>query len=66
MLDRSNEVSNSVENIASISEENSASAEEVSASVDEMTIQMTSVNQSAEMLTEMSMALQDQVQQFIL
>ena len=64
MSGRSLEVARSVENIASISEENSASVEEVSASVDEMSAQVTTVNESAQMLTAMARNLEELVRQF--
>jgi uncharacterized protein YoxC len=53
-----------MENIASVSEENSAAVEEVSASVEEMSAQVEEVNASAQSLATMAEVLQDIVRQF--
>jgi methyl-accepting chemotaxis protein len=54
----------SVENIASISEESSASVEEVSASAEEMTAQVQEVGASAEEMAGMAAALREAVSRF--
>ena len=66
MTINSNEVSHSIENIASVSEENSAAFEEVAASAEEMTAQVELVSQSAASLADMSQALHQVVNQFII
>ena len=58
------EVSQAIENIASVSEENSASVEEVSASTEEMSAQVQEVSASARSLEDKAQALQDVVAQF--
>jgi methyl-accepting chemotaxis protein len=58
------EVTQSIENIASVSEENSAAAEEVSASAEEMSAQVQEVTASAQSLAEMAEALEQVVAQF--
>jgi hypothetical protein len=60
----STEVTQSIENIASISEENSAAVEEVSASAEEMSAQVEEVTASAQSLAEMAQALQQVVARF--
>jgi len=57
-------VTQSIENIASVSEENSAAVEEVSASAEEMSAQVEEVTASAQSLAEMAQALQQVVAQF--
>ena len=57
-------VMNAIENIASVSEENSASVEEVSASAEEMSAQVEEVTASAQALEEMAEALQAAITQF--
>lgn len=55
-----------MENIASVSEENSAAVEEVSASTEEVLAQVEQVSASATGLMEMAQALQGIVVQFAL
>ena len=55
-----------VENIASVSEENSASVEEVSASTEEVLAQVEQVSSSASSLMEMAKTLQKVVARFSL
>jgi ABC-type transporter Mla subunit MlaD len=57
-------VTQSIESIASVSEENSAAIEEVSASAEEMTAQVEEVTASAQSLAEMAKTLQQTVAQF--
>jgi methyl-accepting chemotaxis protein len=64
MSSSSNGVMQSVENIASISEESSASVEEVSASAEEMTAQVQEVSASAEEMAGMAAALREAVSRF--
>ncbi len=59
-----NGVMDAIENIASVSEENSASVEEVSASAEEMSAQVEEVTASAQALEEMALALQETISQF--
>jgi hypothetical protein len=66
MIATSNESLQAVENIASISEENGASAEEVSASSEEMSAQVEEVTASAQSLAEMAGLMQQAVSQFAL
>jgi methyl-accepting chemotaxis protein len=66
MSGNSNVVSRAIENIASISQENSAAFEEVSAAAEEMTAQVEMVGQSAEALAGMAEALKGVVSQFVL
>ena len=66
MTSDSTKVAQAIENIASVSEENSAAFEEVAASAEEMTAQVDLVSQSASSLAEMSQALQQVVNQFII
>jgi len=54
----------SIENIASVSEENSASVEEVSASTEEVSAQVEEVSASATSLMEMAQVLQQVVSRF--
>jgi ABC-type transporter Mla subunit MlaD len=58
------EVTHAIENIASISEENSAAAEEVSATVEEVSAQVEEVTASAQSLSAMAQELQALVVQF--
>jgi methyl-accepting chemotaxis protein len=58
------EVAQSIESIASVSEENSAAVEEVSASAEEMSAQVEEVTTSAEALAGMAQRLQEAVAQF--
>jgi methyl-accepting chemotaxis protein len=58
------EVTQSIENIASVSEENSAAVEEVSASAEEMSAQVEEVTASAQSLADMAHALDQVVAQF--
>ena len=55
-----------MENIAAVSEENSASTEEVSATVEEVTAQVEEVTASAQNLSAMAEELQALVAQFTL
>jgi methyl-accepting chemotaxis protein len=64
MLKNAGEVSRAIENIASVSEENSAAVEEVSASTEEMTAQVEEVTASAQALEQMSLTLRQFVDQF--
>jgi methyl-accepting chemotaxis protein len=64
MSENSGDVSRAIENIASVSEENSAAVEEVSASTEEMNKQVDEVSGSAEELLEMAKALQNLVAKF--
>ena len=57
-------VMDAIENIASVSEENSASVEEVSASAEEMSAQVEEVTASAMALEEMASVLQETIAQF--
>jgi methyl-accepting chemotaxis protein len=57
LLNKTNEAMQAIENIASISEENSAAAEEVSAATEEMTAQVEEVYASAQTLSEMAQSL---------
>jgi methyl-accepting chemotaxis protein len=66
MLDKSKESMEAIENIASISEENGASAEEVSASTEEMNAQVEEVTMNAQSLEEMAESLNRAAAQFIL
>jgi hypothetical protein len=59
-------VTQAIENIAGISEENSASAEEVSATVEEVNAQVEEVTASAAALSEMAQTLQMLVSRFTL
>lgn len=58
------DVNEAIENIASISEENSAAVEEVSASAEEMSAQVEEVHASAGSLSEMAKGLFDEVLKF--
>ena len=58
------QVMEAVENIASVSEENSAAVEEVSASTEEMTAQVSEVSQSAQSLASMVTDLKEAVARF--
>ena len=58
------QVMEAVENIASVSEENSAAVEEVSASTEEMTAQVSEVSQSAQSLASMITDLKEAVARF--
>jgi methyl-accepting chemotaxis protein len=58
------QVMEAVENIASVSEENSAAVEEVSASTEEMTAQVSEVSQSAQSLALMITDLKEAVARF--
>jgi methyl-accepting chemotaxis protein len=60
----SGEVNRAIENITSISEENSAAIEEVSASSEEMSAQVQEVTAEALTLAQMARALQEVVAQF--
>jgi hypothetical protein len=60
----SNEASQAIESIASVSEENSAAVEEVSASAEEMTAQVQEVTASAQSLADMAQNLQALVARF--
>jgi methyl-accepting chemotaxis protein len=62
----STEVTQSIENIASVSEENSAAVEEVSASAEEMTAQVQEVTASAVELSQLAADLRQVVAQFTL
>jgi methyl-accepting chemotaxis protein len=62
--DGTNGVMDAIENIASVSEENSASVEEVSASAEEMSAQVEEVTAAAQSLEEMANALQRAITQF--
>jgi methyl-accepting chemotaxis protein len=64
LITSSNEAMQAVENIASISEENGASAEEVSASTEEMSAQVEQVNSSAQSLSEMAHSLEETMRRF--
>jgi hypothetical protein len=55
-----------IENIASVSEENSAAVEEVSASTEEVSAQVEEVSASAASMMEMAQNLQQVVAQFTL
>lgn len=66
MLEKSKESMEAIENIASISEENGASAEEVSASTEEMNAQVEEVTRNAQSLVKMAEALNQAAAQFIL
>ncbi len=57
-------VMQSIENVASVSEENSAAVEEVSASAEEMSAQVEEVTASADELSKMSSDLHNLVQRF--
>ena len=57
-------VMQSIENVASVSEENGAAVEEVSASAEEMTAQVEEVTASAQSWSDMAQALQTVVTQF--
>jgi methyl-accepting chemotaxis protein len=63
-LANSGEISQAIENIASVSEENSAAVEEVSASTEEMTAQVEEVTASANVLSMMAQTLKEVVNQF--
>jgi methyl-accepting chemotaxis protein len=58
------QVMEAVENIASVSEENSAAVEEVSASTEEMSAQVSEVSQSAQSLASMVAHLKEAVTRF--
>jgi methyl-accepting chemotaxis protein len=60
----SRQVMESVENVASVSEENSAAVEEVSASTEEMTAQVAEVSESAQSLAAMVSNLKEIVSKF--
>jgi methyl-accepting chemotaxis protein len=62
----SSEVTQTIENIASISEQNSAAIEEVSAGAEEMTAQVEEVGAAAQTLAEMARQLQQVVALFTL
>jgi hypothetical protein len=64
MSANSNEVTQSVESFASVSEENSASVEEVSAGTEEMTAQVEEVGASAQTLADMAANLTGLVAKF--
>ena len=64
MLKNAGEVSRAIENIASVSEENSAAVEEVSASTEEMTAQVEEVTASAQTLEGMAQKLRQIIDQF--
>ena len=64
MTTNSDKINQAVENIASISEENSASVEEVSAAAEEMAAQVEEVSASAQSLTDMAQQLMDMVLRF--
>jgi methyl-accepting chemotaxis protein len=53
-----------IENIASVSEENSAAVEEVSASTEEVSAQVEEVSASAASLMDMAQGLQQLIAQF--
>jgi len=55
----------SMENIASVSEENGAAVEEVSAETEEMSAQVEEVSASAQSLSEMAVTLQQAIAQFM-
>jgi methyl-accepting chemotaxis protein len=57
-------VMQAIENIASVSEQNSAAVEEVSASSEEMTAQVEEVTASAQSLSDMAKALREAVDRF--
>jgi methyl-accepting chemotaxis protein len=60
----SQDVNHSIASIASVSEENSASAEEISASTEEMSAQVEEVTASAQSLSEMAQGLKEIVARF--
>lgn len=64
MLSDSTVVTQSVDNIASVSEENSAAMEEVSASTEEMSTRVNEVTTAVQSLAQMSQALQGEISQF--
>lgn len=66
MTARSDSASQSMENIASVSEENSAAVEEVSASAEEVAAQAAELSQSAATLARMSHSLDEVVSRFTL
>jgi methyl-accepting chemotaxis protein len=59
-----NQVTQAIENFASISQQNSAAVEEVSASTEEMNAQVEEVTASAGTLADMSRALKEAVSRF--
>jgi methyl-accepting chemotaxis protein len=64
MLSNSSDVTQSIENIASVSEENSAAVEEVSASAEEMTGQVEEVAASAQSLADLAHSFHNIVASF--
>ncbi len=64
MAANSNALNQAIENIASVSEENSAAVEEVSASTEEVSAQVEEVSASASAMVEMAQKLQQVVDQF--
>jgi hypothetical protein len=60
----SSEVTQAIENIASVSQENSAAVEEVSASAEEVSAQVQEVHASAQSLSQMAEELRRLVAQF--
>jgi methyl-accepting chemotaxis protein len=64
MAAHSNGLNQAIENIASVSEQNSAAVEEVSASTEEVSAQVEEVSASAASLLEMAQQLRDIVAQF--
>jgi methyl-accepting chemotaxis protein len=60
----SSEVNESIENIASVGEQNSAAVEQVSAASKEMSLQVEEVSASAQSLAEMACNLKEVVAQF--
>jgi methyl-accepting chemotaxis protein len=66
MFTNASGVNTAIENIAAISEENSAAIEEVSASTEEMSAQVEEVNSAAQSLSEMAQILTGIVGEFVL
>lgn len=64
MSARAGEVTQSIENIASVSEENSASIEEVSASTSEISQQVAELSSTVAGLNELAKALQGSIERF--
>jgi methyl-accepting chemotaxis protein len=64
MSERSQEVTQAIENIASVSEQNSASVEEINASAEDVNAQMHEVASSAQLLSEMARSLEKLVADF--
>ena len=64
MAANSSEISQAIENIASVSEENGAAVEEVSASAEEMSAQVEEVTAAASTLADMAEMLNNVVKKF--